>query len=151
MGFTSKFFDETINNFKLTDSLLNGFTIVGIGSLVYNGLSYSPIECCTSILCFSEEDHGWHSGIFRYIYLPDYDKSVGYEENSSIPSPERAICDYLLYPTILPKAEVYSAIQLYEEDEELGDTSKIVETGVKLGLPKQSIIDLIEEAESLFY
>lgn len=139
MSYINKFAEKVKDNFIEFDELFDDVTVVGIGSLIYNGLSYRPIECNFSILTNAKWLDGYFSGIYKYIYLPDYNKSVGFEEGCSVPTAERAICDYILYSGYLPEFELREGLEFYMLDEEYGDIEKIYEMGSKLGISKSKL------------
>lgn len=142
---------DTTENFVYGEELLDDVTVIGLGALILNGLSYYPIEGNVTILCNYAEQDGFNSGLYKYVYIEGYRKEIGYEEFSSIPSPERAICDFLLYPDKLYNGPVYEAIQFYEDDPDLGDLEQIVEMALKLGIEERKIRSLIQDAQDLRY
>lgn len=132
-------------------ALKNGLHVVGIGALIFNGLSYCLPECNITVLTQDKDADRWFSGMYRYIYIPNYNTEIGWEEDICIPTPERAICDYLLYPEYLTRQEVYEAIQFYADDDDLGDFKEIAKTGAALGIPKEDVYCLIDEAMECIY
>ena len=139
MSFIDSFSEEVKDNFIEFEELFENVTIVGIGALICNGLSYRPIEANFSILTSSPELNGYFSGIYKYIYLPNYNKSIGFDNIGSIPSAERAICDYILYSELLPEFEFLEALDFYMQDEDYGDISKIKDLGLNLGIAKDKL------------
>lgn len=138
--------DDMYKYISIEDSLVKGIHVVGIGALIFNGLSYCLPECNITVLTQDKDADGWFSGIYRYIYIPNYDMSIGWSEDSCVPTPERAICDYLLYPEYLIRYEVYESIIFYADDDELGDFEEIVKTGQALGISEEDVRCLLDEA-----
>ena len=139
MSYIDRFLNEVMDNYIVSNNLFEDVTVVGIGALICNGLSYSPIECNLSILTPAKWLDGYFSGIYRYIYLPNYDKSIGFEDGYAAPSAERAICDYIVYPEYLPRFELYEGLEFYMRDDEYGDIGKIYKMGRKLGIQEAKL------------
>lgn len=129
-------------DFKL--SMYKGFTIIGLGAAILNGLSYEPIEGNVTILAPTRDLDGFNSGFARYIYLKDYDKSVGFE-NSSISSMERTICDYIKYKDKLSYWDAYEFIEFYD-DEHDGDFSELYRVAEQMGIDRVDVENLINSA-----
>ncbi len=144
LPYWSKINDESIKNIILCDEIFTGSVVViGLGALILNGLSYHAVEYNLTVLSSCIEMDGIHSGLFRYEYIEDYNKFIGYEENSHIPTPERAICNCILYTRWY--SFLGEALQFYIEDDELYNEGKLIETAEKLGIPRERILDEIEE------
>lgn len=76
-----------------------------------------------------------------------YDTSVGFTDGKGVPTPERAICDCIMYPQWCH--HVLDAIRFYLEDDECGSEEDIVETALRLGIPEEKIREEIEFAKSM--
>ena len=59
------------------------------------------------------------------MYIPGYERGMGFSEKSNVPCAERAICDYIRYSKYLPEAEVAEAVKMYIEDPDFGENSRI--------------------------
>lgn len=144
----SGYIPRTIEHFRFYDNMFSNVVVVGLGALVLNGLSYHQPEGNITVLTPIKEFDGMHDGIYMYQYIPDYDTTIGYEDNAHIPTPERAICNCLLYKEI-GYHFIWEAIQFYLEDDELGDEEKIVETALRLGISEEEIREEIEDAKNM--
>lgn len=144
----SRYIPRTIEHFRFYDNMFSNVVVVGLGALILNGLSYHPPEGNITVLTPIKEFDGMRDGIYMYQYIPDYDTSIGYEDDAHIPTPERAICNCLLYKEI-GYHFIWEAIQFYLEDDELGDEEKIVETALRLGISEEEIREEIEDAKNM--
>ena len=141
--------DSARKNFVLCDELFTGdVVVVGLGALILNGLSYYPIEGNLTILSPSSSWDCVSSGLYEYEYLEGYDRVIGYEENSHIPTPERAICNCILYDRW--GLYLVEALQFYMENEELYNLEKLLETANKLGISSEIILNELEEVKKYY-
>lgn len=98
--------------------------ISGVGAIILNGYSTVPLAGHLTFITSSEILDGLRDGMRRFIYLPDYDREIGYP--CSIADPERVICDYLMYPDRLHGyRDFWDLLEGYEEDHK--DFSKVYE------------------------
>ncbi len=144
----SGYIPRTIEHFRFYDNMFSNVVVVGLGALILNGLSYHQPEGNITVLTPMKEFDGMRDGIYMYQYIHDYDTTIGYEDNAHIPTPERAICNCLLYKEI-GYHFIWEAIQFYLEDEELGDEEKIVETALRLGISEEEIREEIEDTKNM--
>lgn len=137
--------NEMSKNFVWSEDLITrkNITVVGIGALVLNGLSTRCLETNLGILTRESSLANYWSGIYRYIYIPEYERGLGFSDGDNVPCAERAICDYLKYRDFLPEAEVAEAIEMYEEDPDYGDIEKIVKFGMKWGISEKDVRQFI--------
>lgn len=130
-------FDEV----NLINIIEKCFYIVGNGATILNGYSYHrpigglvvylPIEELSGMDCFA----------YRTVYLPDYNTTIGYE-NSRVSSPERNICDYLMYPDLL-EADFYLLDAMEGYYDEFENFDKVYEMMEKLNIPREKLDDWI--------
>lgn len=147
-GYWARLNSDTAKNFSFYGGIFSNVVVVGLGALILNGLSYHQPEGMITVLTNCEKFDGMEDGIYVYNYIPDYDITIGYEEDSHIPTPERAICNCLLYKNKWYHY-IWEAIQFYLEDNELGDEEKIVDTALRLGISEAEIREEIEDAKNM--
>lgn len=147
-GYWASFNSKTIENFRFYDGMFDHVVVVGLGALILNGLSYHQPEGMITVLTSMKNFDGLEDGIYVYHYIPDYDTVVGYEDDPHIPSPERAICNCLLYKDKWYHF-IWEALQFYLEDKDLCNEEKLIETAIRLGIPKEEIMEEIEDARNM--
>jgi hypothetical protein len=128
---------STIGKLKLNmDEYLCGH-IIGIGAVILNGYSYEHLIGRLTYLCEDERIDGLCDDVCRYIYIKDY-KMPDYGFENCISTPERTICDLLMYPDEL---DAYlwlgDALEGYLEDDETpNDFHLVYEMMEVLGVDK---------------
>lgn len=122
---------------KVINFLSNNYKVVGLGATILNGYSYVPCTCGLTIYTPVPELDGMSCIFRRMIYLEGYNTEIGYEE-SNISSPERNICDYLMYPEKLGAGSyLLDAMEGYEE--EFGNFDKVYEMMEKFNIPREKL------------
>lgn len=99
---------------KLIGILLNDIPVSDTANFI-NGYSYTNISNGIKIYTPVKALHNTITPLRRFIYLPNYNTELGIIKN--IPSKERVICDFLMYPKEL-SANLYllDALEGYEEE-----------------------------------
>lgn len=136
----SCFRDTIVDNTVLSEDAFKRVQIIGIGAVILNGLSYISPEGNLTVYANWKEQDGYDSGIYRYIYIPEYNRDIGFSNKEGIPTAERALCDLIRYPKLF-SAELYSAMSWYLD--ETGDLSKLHETAKGLGIPESKLQDVV--------
>ena len=80
---------------KLIGILLNDIPVSDTANFI-NGYSYANIGNRVKVYTPVEALHDIITSLRRFIYLPNYNTELGIVKN--IPSKERVICDFLMYP-----------------------------------------------------
>lgn len=123
------------------NSVLNyisaNYKVIGLGATILNGYSYIPCTCGLPIYTDVKELDGFSSLFRKMVYLENYNTSIGYED-SNISSPERNICDYLMYPKELG-ANLYLLDALEGYEDEFGNFDKVYEMMNELNIPKDKL------------
>ena len=52
-----------LDNYHIPEDIYQGVTVIGLGAVIANGLSYQPIAGNLTILCKSEKLDGFFSGL----------------------------------------------------------------------------------------
>lgn len=137
----SCFRDTIVDNTVLSEDAFKCVQIIGIGAVILNGLSYISPEGNLTIYANWKEQDGYDSGIYRYIYIPEYNRDIGFSNREGIPTVERALCDLIKYPKLF-SSELYSAMSWYLD--ETNDLSKLYETAKELCIPKSELQNVID-------
>lgn len=126
--------------------------IIGLGAVILNGYSYENLVGNVTYLCNCKELDGVSSAVFRLVYIKDYkEPDFGFQENH-VSSPERTICDFLMYPEEL-QADlwIYDAIEGYIEDDETPDDFHLVyEMMEKLGIDKGLLDERLHDINEMY-
>lgn len=94
--------------------------ITGLGAVILNGYSWKWLPGNVTIAVPDERLDGFYTGYEKFIYLENYDRETGYD--CCVASPERLICDYLMYPKKLHfSADYWDLLEGYIEDEDTPD------------------------------
>ena len=141
-----KFIDETVKNTQIKEDMFTNVQIIGIGAVILNGLSYIRPEGNLTILAKWEIQSGFDSGLYRYIYIPKYNRDIGFTNQLGIPTAERAICDLIKYKELF-HPELYSAMSCYLD--ETDDLAKLYETAKELGIPESKLQDVIDGSRDI--
>lgn len=141
-----KFINETVKNTQIKEDMFTHVQIIGLGAVILNGLSYIRPEGNLTILAKWEIQDGFDSGLYRYIYVPEYNRDIGFINQLGIPTVERALCDLIKYPKLF-SAELYSAMSWYLD--ETDDLSKLYETAKELGIPESELQDVIDGSRDI--
>ena len=119
------------------ECIINDNKVVGLGATILNGYSTVNPFGGLKFLAPCEELNGVYSSVFEYVYLNGYNNVIGYEE-SNVSSPERTICDYLMYPNEL-NAGLYLLNTLEGYEDEFGNFDKVYEMMDKLGIQRSEL------------
>lgn len=137
-GCSDREFINSISYDKL-NCIIQDNKVIGLGATILNGYSTINPFGGLKFLATCEELNGVSSSVFEYIYLSEYNETIGYED-SNISSPERNICDYLMYPKELG-ADLYLLDALEGYEDEFGNFDKVYEMMDKLNI-KRSELDM---------
>lgn len=132
-----------LDNYYIPEDIYQGVTVIGLGAVIANGLSYQPIAGNLTILCKSRKLDGFFSGLYLYRYIKDYNTDVGFENGVGVPTPERAICDCILYDEW--NLYLYEALTFYIQDDSLYNKRDLINTAVSLGISKERIEEEISD------
>lgn len=141
-----RFINETVKNTQIKEDIFVNVQIIGIGAVILNGLSYMQPEGNLSILANWEVQNGFDSGLYRYIYVPGYNRDIGFNNQSGIPTAERAICDLIKYKELF-HPELYSAMSCYLDETE--NLSKLYTTAKELGISEATLQDVIDGSRNI--
>ena len=70
--------------------------ITGLGASILLGYSMEWLWGNVLVVAPSRSIDGLFTGCEKFVYLENYDRQTGF--NEYLPSPERLICDFLMYP-----------------------------------------------------
>lgn len=135
--------DDYLNSLseKSVDSIIeyivSNYKVVGVGATILNGYSYIPCIYGLTIYTSVKDLNGFSSLLRKMVYLENYNSEIGYEE-SNVSSPERTICDYLMYPDEL-NAGLYLLDTLEGYEDEFGNFDKVYEMMNKLGIQRSEL------------
>ena len=141
---------DTTGNIKIDLRQYLVGKIIGLGAVILNGYSYENLEGNISYLCNCKEFDGAFDGVCRYIYIENYrEPDYGYTEGGVIPTPERMICDFFMYPDELNfNLYVWDALIGYQDDDETPDDFSLVfEMFDHFGLDKSKLESAISELD----
>lgn len=141
-----RFIDETVKNTQIKEDMFTNVQIIGLGAVILNGLSYIRPEGNLTILAKWEVQNGFDSGLYRYIYVPEYNRDVGFINQLGIPTAERAICDLIKYKELF-HPELYSAMSCYLDETE--DLSKLYATAKELDISEVTLQDVINGSRDI--
>lgn len=122
---------------------IKNYKVVGLGASILNGYSYAPYTCCLPVYTPVKDMNDIRGFFFRFVYLEDYNEEIGYEEGN-IPSPERTICDYLMYPKEL-HAYLYLVETLEGYEEEYNNFDRVYEMMKLFNIPKDFLSPYIND------
>lgn len=119
--------------------------VVGLGANIMNGYGQQSLCGNMTFLCSIKELDGLDSGLWRFVYIKDYkDNGIGFY-NNGVTTPERTICDFIMYPDELSAGLwVWDALEGYE-DEYNGDWSKVYEMMDILGISRKKLDSLLDD------
>lgn len=119
--------------------------IIGLGANILNGYSYEQLEGHLIYLCDCAELHNLTNGISKLVYIENYkEPDFGFE--NCVSTPERTICDFLMYPKELEKDFwLLDAIEGYYE--EYGNFDKVYEMLNHFGISHTKFDEYVEVAE----
>lgn len=141
-----QFINETVKNTQIKEDMFTNVQIIGIGAVILNGLSYMRPEGNLTILAKWEVQDGFDSGLYRYIYVPEYNRDIGFTNQLGIPTAERALCDLIKYKELF-HPELYSAMSWYID--EADNLSKLYKTAKELGISESKLQDVIEGSRDI--
>lgn len=121
-------------------SLINYDIPVGDTANVLNGYSYANLRNGFQVYTPNKDLDNLVTSIRRFIYLPDYNTKIGIDHN--IPSPERVICDFLMYPDKL-SSSLYLLDAMEGYVEEYGNFDKVYEMMSLFNIPKEKLDDFM--------
>lgn len=120
--------------------------VIGLGANILNGYSYEPAVGGLTYLSNCPELVGNINGVYQFVYIKDYrEPEYGFE--NCVSTPERTICDFLMYPEELEKdLWVYDAIEGYIEDDETPDNlTEVYNMMDHFGIDRQLLDELLPE------
>lgn len=124
--------------------------IIGLGAIIFNGYSYENLIGNITYLSVCKNFDGLSTGVARLIYIEDYkEPDFGFENH--VTTPERTICDFLMYPEELhADLWIYDAIEGYIDDDETPDDFHLVyEMMEHLGIDKQLLDERLKYLEGM--
>ena len=142
---------ELVNSASIED--LNEYlvgNIIGLGALILNGYSYENLIGNITYLSNCKEMGTFDTVVTRHIYIEGYkEKDYGFENH--IATPERMICDFIMYPEELSAdLWVHNAIIGYIEDDETpNDFHLIYEMLDHFGVDRSLFDKRVEELEEI--
>lgn len=130
--------------------LLSNYIPVGNTANMIHGYSNSSIRSILQLYTPMKELNNCTTLLRRFIYLPNYDMTRGIKNN--YPTPERTICDFLMYPKELC-SDLYlmDAIEGYKE--EFGDFCKVYDMLKDFNIDKKDFdywLDYLWEGSNSF-
>lgn len=136
---------EIASNANLKDENIRIGHIIGLGANILNGYSYEHLEGHLTYLCDCRELNNLFNGIATLIFIEGYkEPNFGFE--NCVSTPERTICDFLMYPEELQKdLWLLDAIEGYYE--EYGNFDKVYEMLDHFGIPHTEFDEYVEVAE----
>lgn len=138
-----------LDRYKIPDYWNSGAIIIGLGALITNGLSYEPIAGGLTVLTPFPEFDGFFSGEYLYQYIEGYNTEIGFEDGSGVPTPERALCDCMMYDRW--NIYLYEGLISYMQDAEMYNKEKLIETAAALGISRERVEEELKDAESIMY
>lgn len=138
-----------LDNYIISEDLYENVTVIGLGALIANGLSYYPLAGNLTILSSCKEYDDFFSGIYLYQYIEGYNTVIGFKDNLGVPTPERAICDCILYDRW--SIYLYEGLIEYLKNREIYNKDRLIKTALKLGISKQRILEELRDAQEMMY
>lgn len=136
---------DIINNVEIQDTEIRVGHIIGLGAVILNGFSYHRLEGNVTYLCNCKELDGLSTGTSKMIYIENYrEPDFGFDNHVS--TPERTICDFLMYPVELKK-DLYLLDIIEGYYEEYGNFDKVYEMLDHFGIPHTEFDEYVEVAE----
>lgn len=138
-----------LDNYRIPDYNSSGVIVVGLGALITNGLSYEPIAGGLTVLSPYPEFDGFFSGEYLYQYIEGYNTDIGFKGGSGVPTPERALCDCMIYDRW--NIYLYEGLMSYIQDREMYNKEKLIGTAEALGISRARVEEELKDAELMFY
>lgn len=123
--------------------------VSGIGAVILNGYSTQWLAGNVTFITDSKELDGFYTGYEKYIYIPNYDRETGYD--CFFASPERLICDYLMYPKELNFYQGYwDLLEGYIDDDNTPDNfDKVYDMLGHFGIDRKVFDDTVDRLNNL--
>lgn len=149
-SFIENNFFKAVQNVKIDLSEYQLGNIIGLGAIILNGYSNEYIIGNLTYLTNIKDLDGLSTGIFKLIYIKDY-KEPDFGFNNHVSTPERTVCDFLMYPNELcADLWIYDILEGYLEDEDTpNDWGKVYEMMEHFGIDRCLLEDRLSKLEKM--